>query len=65
MQFKNPSENPSDDAYDHLEKHIHSLKKMSHSKKDLTREITGVTNLFACLEPDSAHNDCSKIKSFK
>ena len=53
------------DAYHHLEKHIHSLKKLSRSNKDQRIEISEVNNLFACLEFDSPYSDCSKIESFK
>ncbi len=53
------------DAYQHLEKHIHSLKKLSRSTKDQRTEIIGINNLFACLESDSPYSDCSKIGSFK
>ena len=61
------SENESEnhDAYNHLEKHINSLKKITRPTKATRTEITKVQNLFACLEPESQYAECSKIGSFK
>ena len=59
------SKDEEHDPYHHLEKHIRSLSKISHPSKWSKHEVTDVTNLFPCLEPDSPVSECDKPSSFR
>ena len=54
-----------DDPFHYLENHFRSLRQIFHPKKDSKHGITDVTNLFACLEPDSPISGCDKPTSFR
>ena len=59
----NENQNAEQDVFQHLEKHIKSLRQMSHPGRDSKHEITDVINLFACLEPNSPYSSCDKMHS--